>query len=49
MPISTVILGVAAELIGITATAFINGLDEPFVACVVAWAPPLLRYTGRQA
>lgn len=50
MPISTVILGVAAELIGITATAFINGLlMSLFVACVVAWAPPLLRYTGRQA
>lgn len=48
MPVSTVILGVAAELIGIAATAFINGLLMTlFVTCVVMWAPPLLRYTGR--
>jgi hypothetical protein len=48
MPISTVVLGAAAELVGITTVAFIDGiLLVLFLMALTARVPELLRYSGR--
>lgn len=49
MPLSTLGIGAAAELVGIAGVAQINGiLLVLFLAVLVAWVPALLRYSGIQ-
>lgn len=50
MPLSTLAIGVAAEMVGIASVAQINGiLLLVFLAVLVARAPALMRYTGVQS
>jgi len=50
MPLATLVLGIAAESIGVNNVAWINGLLLVlFLACLAMKVPELLRYSGRRS